>query len=100
MRLPLHSRLLCPALLILPLTALLVPHAAAQQSGTTPRARVIPTVGYLVFGSYFSGPGDLEFSNENGPAYGGELEVTLGHRFSVIGSGPPSTSGLGFSGVS
>jgi hypothetical protein len=99
MRLPLHSRLFRPALLILPLTALLVQHAAAQQSGTTTRARVIPTVGYLVFGSYFSGPGDLEFSNENGPAYGGELEVTLGRRFSVIGTALHATSDWSFRGV-
>lgn len=61
--------------------------------------RVIPTVGYLVFGSYFSGPGDLEFSNENGPAYGGELEVSLGRRFSVIGSALHGTSDWSFRGV-
>jgi hypothetical protein len=60
---------------------------------------VIPTVGYLVFGSYFSGPGDLEFSNENGPAYGGELEVPLGPRFSVIGSALHATSDWSFRGV-
>src|SRR3954449_2943808 len=99
MRLPLHSRLFRPALLILPLTALLVQHAAAQQSGTATRVRVIPTAGYLVFGSYFSGPGDLEFSNQNGPTYGGELEVALDRRLSVIGSPLHATSDWSFSGV-
>jgi hypothetical protein len=99
MRLPLPSRLLRHSLLILSLTTLLLPHAAAQQSGTTTRARIIPTIGYLVFGSYFSGPGDLEFSNQNGPTYGGELEVALDRRFSVIGSALHATSDWSFSGV-
>src|SRR3954471_24387579 len=95
MRRSLRCRLLRHTLLIFPLTTLLLHHAAAQQSRTETRVRVIPTAGYLVFGSYFSGPGNLEFSNENGPAYGGELEVSLGRRFSVIGSARPATSGLG-----
>jgi hypothetical protein len=99
MRRPLHSRLLRHSLPTLALTTLLFQHGAAQQSGTATRARVIPTVGYLVFGSYFNGPGDLEFSNKNGPTYGAELELTLGRRFSVIGSALHATSDWSFRGV-
>jgi hypothetical protein len=99
MRRPLWSGLLRPSLLILTLSMLLVHHAAAQQSSTATRARVVPTVGYLVFGSYFSGPGNLEFSNQDGPTYGAELELTLGRRFSVIGSALHATSDWSFRGV-
>jgi Outer membrane protein beta-barrel domain len=98
MRPPLRSQSLRSSLPIL-LAALLVHQAAAQQSWTPTRARVIPTAGYLVFGSYFNGPGDLEFSNTNGPTYGAELEVTLGHRLSVIGSALHATSDWSFSGI-
>jgi hypothetical protein len=99
MRRPLYSRLLRHALLIATVTPLLLHHAAAQQAWTATRARVIPTVGYLVFGSYFNGPGNLEFSNKNGPTYGAELELTLGRRFSLIGSALHATSDWSFRGV-
>jgi Outer membrane protein beta-barrel domain len=99
MRRPVHSSLLRHSLLSLTLTSLLWHHAAAQQSPTATRVRVIPTIGYLVFGNYFSGPGSLEFSNQNGPTYGGELELTLGRRFSVIGSALHATSDWSFRGV-
>jgi hypothetical protein len=93
------SQLLRPSLLILTLTSLLLKPAVGQQPETATRVRVIPTVGYLVFGSYFSGPGGVEFSNQNGATYGGELEVAVDRRFSVIGSALHATSDWSFSGV-
>ena len=72
--------------------------AATAQSPST-RARIGPTVGYLVYGSYFSGPGGLQFSNDNGMAYGGELAVTLGNNIEVVGNVLHATSDWSFQGI-
>jgi hypothetical protein len=56
-------------------------------------------VGYLVYGSYFSGPAGLEFSNDNGVGYGAELAVHLARNFEVFGSALHATSDWSFQGV-
>ena len=87
------------SLILLLTTPVLARQAAAQQPESSTRVRVVPSAGYLVFGSYFSGPADLEFSNENGLGYGAELEVPLGRRFSLIGAALHGTSDWSFRGV-
>jgi hypothetical protein len=56
-------------------------------------------VGYVVYGSYFSGPAGLEFSNDNGVAYGGELALHLARHFELFGSALHATSDWSFQGV-
>jgi hypothetical protein len=60
----------------------------AQRSSAPPvkDVRIGATAGYLTFGSYFTGPGGLRFSNDNAPGYGAEVAVTVWRNLSVIGN--------------
>ena len=87
---PLRSLLVLPALLALPLVS------GASQSTQTPSLRVVPTVGYLSFGDYFTGPGGVRFSNQNAMAYGAQLSIRLRKNLNVVGSALHGTSDWSF----
>jgi hypothetical protein len=62
---------------------------ARSQSPPPPsptRIQLIPSVGYFTFGTYFTGPAGIQFSNQDGLAYGGQLAVTLWRNLSLVGS--------------
>ena len=69
---------------------------AAQRSGSGQAVRIGPTAGYLTFGTYFTGPGGLRFSNDNAAAFGGELEFPVWRDLSVIGNVLHATSDWSF----
>jgi hypothetical protein len=79
------------------LSVALTAPAAAQAPST--RVRIGPTVAYLVYGSYFSGPGGLQFSNDNEIAYGGEVAVTLTNNVEAVGNVLHATSDWSFQGI-
>jgi Outer membrane protein beta-barrel domain len=83
---------------ILPLgiLALSVFPALAQESGSVQAMRIGPTAGYLTFGTYFTGPGGLRFSNDNAAAFGGGLEFPVWRDLSVIGNVLHATSDWSF----
>ena len=68
----------------------------AQQSSTVQAVRIGPTAGYLTFGTYFTGPGGLRFSNDNAAAFGGELEFPVWRDLSVVGNVLHATSDWSF----
>ena len=43
-------------------------------------------VGHLDYGTYFTGPGGIRFSNEDGLGLGGQLSVRVWRNLSVVGS--------------
>ena len=69
---------------------------AAQQSPSVQAIRIGPTAGYLTFGTYFTGPGGLQFSNDNAAAFGGGLEFPVWRDLSVVGSVLHATSDWSF----
>jgi hypothetical protein len=69
---------------------------AAQQSSSGQAVRIGPTAGYLTFGTYFTGPGGLRFSNDNAAAFGGELEFPVWRDLSVVGNVLHATSDWSF----
>jgi hypothetical protein len=69
---------------------------AAQQSSSVQALRIGPTAGYLTFGTYFTGPGGLRFSNDNAAAFGGELEFPVWRDLSVVGNVLHATSDWSF----
>lgn len=72
---------------------------AAAQKPSIPRGEVVrigATAGYLAFGSYFSGPAGLRFSNDNGLGYGAEVGVNVLRNLSVVGSVLHATSDWSF----
>jgi hypothetical protein len=82
-------------LLLLPLSSM-----AAQESQISPyRFHVTPTAGYLSYGAYFNGPAGLAFSNANGAAYGGQIDVVVWRNLSLVGSVLHATSDWSFQGV-
>jgi Outer membrane protein beta-barrel domain len=84
----------------LPLLLLLPSSLAAQDLSNSPRRfHVTPTAGYLSYGAYFNGPGGLSFSNQNGAAYGGQVDVTVWRNLSLVGSVLHATSDWSFQGV-
>ena len=81
------------------LITLLAPPAfpvAAQQSPSFQAVRIGPNAGYLTFGTYFTGPGGLRFSNDNAAAFGGELEFPVWRDLSVVGNVLHATSDWSF----
>jgi hypothetical protein len=72
---------------------------AAQQPPSVQAVRIGPTAGYLTFGTYFTGPAGLRFSNDNAAAFGGELEFPVWRDLSVIGNVLHATSDWSFQGV-
>ena len=84
---------------MIPLIAMLVLPGlplAAQQSASVQALRIGPTAGYLTFGTYFTGPGGLRFSNDNAAAFGGELEFPVWRNLSVVGNVLHATSDWSF----
>ena len=69
---------------------------ASQQSRPVQVIRIGPTAGYLTFGTYFTGPGGLRFSNDNAAAFGGELEFPVWRNLSVVGNVLHATSDWSF----
>lgn len=85
--------------LLLILTILLAcpPSAAAQApSPSSPRVEILPTAGYLAFGTYFTGPSDIRFSNQDGVGYGAQVAVPLWRSLSLVGSVLHGTSDWSF----
>ncbi len=82
------------------ITTLFLPASpvAAQQSQPSyvQAMRIGATAGYLTFGNYFTGPGGLEFSNDNAVAFGGELEFPVWRSLSVVGNLLHTTSDWSF----
>ncbi|HEX2249776.1 MAG TPA: hypothetical protein VHH32_05470 [Gemmatimonadales bacterium] len=61
--------------------------ALSQSSPASPhRIQLIPSVGYFTFGTYFTGPAGVRFSNQDGLAYGGQVAVTLWRHLALVGS--------------
>ena len=75
-------------LLVLLLVSTFPSSTAQSQSPLSPvyRVQLVPSGAYLTFGTYFTGPGGIRFSNQDGLAYGGQLAVTLWRNLSVVGS--------------
>jgi hypothetical protein len=69
---------------------------AAQQSRPVQALRIGPAAGYLTFGTYFTGPGGLRFSNDNAAAFGGGLEFPVWRNLSVVGNVLHATSDWSF----
>jgi hypothetical protein len=69
---------------------------ASQQSQSVQALRIGPTAGYLTFGTYFTGPAGLRFSNDNAAAFGGELEFPVWRNLSVVGNVLHATSDWSF----
>jgi hypothetical protein len=75
--------------LALLVTTLALPAARAAGQSNQPRTRtvvILPTAGLLSFGNYFTGPGGVTFSNQDGIGYGAELSVAVWKDLSLIGS--------------
>jgi hypothetical protein len=64
-----------------PLTA-----TAAQSLPDSSRITVSPTAGYLAYGTYFTAPGGVSFSNHDGFGIGAELDFRAWRSLSVIAS--------------
>jgi hypothetical protein len=69
---------------------------AAQQPPSVQAVRIGPTAGYLTFGTYFTGPGGLRFSNDNAAAFGGGLEFPVWRDLSIVGNVLHATSDWSF----
>ncbi len=71
---------------------------AAQEtpSHQSQHVRFGVTAGYLTYGSYFTGPAGLRFSNDNGIGYGGEVDVKVWRNLSVVGNVLHATSDWSF----
>jgi hypothetical protein len=92
----LRRLLVIPALLAAPLAS-----ATSQESTAFSRSAIelFPTAGYLAFGTYFTGPGGIQFSNEDGFGYGGQIDVPLWRNLSLVGSVLHATSDWSFEAV-
>ena len=85
---------LLPALVMVPLISV-----AGQTSSPSRWIEVLPTVGHLSSGPYFTGPGGIRFTNQDGFAYGGQLGVVVWKKLSLVGSVLHSTSDWSFRSV-
>jgi hypothetical protein len=76
--------------------------SAVSQGALPPSSRpveIFPTAGYLAFGTYFTGPGGVRFSNQDGFGYGAQLVVGLWRNLSLVGSVLHGTSDWSFESV-
>jgi hypothetical protein len=81
------SRLLTILLGVLSLLIAPVSSACPQSPSPLPhRLQLVPSVGYFTFGTYFTGPAGIRFSNQDGLAYGAQLAVTLWRNLALAGS--------------
>jgi hypothetical protein len=91
-----------PRQLILTLVPLLLAplaSTAAQSPVSRASVEILPTAGYLVFGTYFTGPEEIQFSNQDGLGYGAEVAVPVWRNLSVVGSVVHGTSDWSFESV-
>jgi hypothetical protein len=89
----------CRRYLLVALVAFPLATAGAQTSRPSRWFEILPTVGHLSFGSYFTGPGGVRFNNQDGFGYGAQLGVVVWKNLSVVGSVLHSTSDWSFRSV-
>lgn len=75
-------RLLLPAVLW---ATPLVPGLSQAAPVAEDKVQLVPSAGYFMFGTYFTGPAGVRFSNQDGAAYGGQVAVTLWRGLSLVG---------------
>jgi hypothetical protein len=94
------SKMLARLLLLSSIITTPLSTARSQSAPPSPvRIQLIPSVGYFTFGTYFTGPAGIQFSNQDGLAYGGQLAVTLWRNLSLVGSVLRGTSDWSFESV-
>jgi hypothetical protein len=67
-------------------TPFLAAHPQSQQSSPLQSVELSLVTGHLDYGTYFTGPGGIRFSNEDGFGYGGQLSVRVWKNLSVVGT--------------
>ena len=77
---------------------LAVPPVAAQQP-VSQSIELTPLVGSLSYGPYFRGPAGVQFSNQSGLGYGGELHARLWRNLSAVLGAVHGTSDWTFESV-
>jgi len=77
----------------------LAPALAAQEPAGERRLHVGPAAAYMVYGTYFEGPGDVGFSTGNGPAFGAAADFHAGRGVSVVAAVHRASSDWSFTGV-
>jgi hypothetical protein len=77
-----------------PLTAI-----AGQSLPDSSRITIAPTAGYLAYGTYFTAPGGVTFSNHDGFGIGAELDIRTYRSLSVIASAVHGSSDWSFESV-
>ena len=91
-----------PGMPLILATLLLAPLPSAAAQAPRPNSHtleILPTAGYLAFGTYFTGPSDIRFSNQDGVGYGGQIAVSLWRNLSLVGSVLHGTSDWSFESV-
>jgi hypothetical protein len=71
---------------VLVCTAVSAAHAQSATSSSSPSVELSLLTGHLDYGTYFTGPGGIRFSNEDGLGYGGQLSFRVWRNLSVVGS--------------
>jgi hypothetical protein len=89
-----HPCLIALACWCAPLTA-----AAGQSLPDSSRITISPTAGYLAYGTYFTAPGGVSFSNHDGFGIGAELDIRAWRSLSVIVSALHGSSDWSFESV-
>jgi Outer membrane protein beta-barrel domain len=73
--------------------------SAAQSLPHSSRITISPTAGYLAYGTYFTAPGGVTFSNHDGFGIGAELDIRTWRSLSVIASALHGSSDWSFESV-
>jgi hypothetical protein len=71
----------------------------AQSAPDSRRITISPTAGYLTYGTYFTAPGGVRFSNHDGFGIGAELDIRAWRRLSIIASALHGSSDWSFESV-
>jgi len=71
-------------------------HSQNPVTAQSPTIELTPTAAYLAFGTYFTGPGGIQFSNEDGFGYGGQVAIPLWKTLSLVASALHGTSNWSF----
>jgi hypothetical protein len=85
-----------PTLLLVAFALTVSPLGAQDARTPSTVLRLGPTAGYLTFGTYFTGPGGLRFSNDNAVGFGAELDFPVWRNLSLVGNVLRATSDWGF----
>jgi hypothetical protein len=67
-------------------TAVSAAHPQSLTSSPTHSVELSLLAGHLDYGTYFTGPGGVQFSNDDGLGYGAQLSVRIWRNVSVVGS--------------